>query len=88
MGGRFTFHLGDVTNTNASNDLKGFSVEYEAVVLNVSTNNAGTTLQNTASLDWSTPHTALPPVQATAITVIEPAVTVKKKGKPINGRGW
>jgi len=81
-GRTVTFDLGDVTNTNASNDLKGFSVEYEAVVLNVSTNNAGTTLQNTASLDWSTPHTALPPVQATAITVIEPAITVNKKVSP------
>ena len=81
-GRTVTFDLGDVTNTNASNDLKGFSVEYEAVVLNVSTNNAGTTLQNTASLDWSTPHTALPPVQATAITVIEPTITVNKKVSP------
>ena len=44
-GKTVTFDLGDVTNTNASNDLKGFSVEYEAVVLNVSSNKAGTDTQ-------------------------------------------
>ena len=32
-GKTLTFDLGDVTNSNASNDLKGFSIEYESVVL-------------------------------------------------------
>ena len=47
-GKTLTFDLGDVTNSNASNDLKGFSIEYEAVVLNVASNKAAKTLKNAA----------------------------------------
>ena len=80
-GKTVTFNLGDVTNTNVSDDLKGFTVEYEAVVLNVRSNQQNTKLTNNAKLDWLN-HPELPAVTSSAITVIEPTITVNKTVNP------
>jgi fimbrial isopeptide formation D2 family protein len=58
-GQKLTFNLGDVVNTNPDRQLHGFTVQYKAVVLNVSSNVAGKTLTNSAKLTW-TDHTELP----------------------------
>ncbi|MDA7885309.1 DUF11 domain-containing protein [Pirellulales bacterium] len=80
-GKTVTFNLGDVTNTNVSDDLKGFTVEYEAVVLNVRSNQQNTKLTNNAKLDWLN-HPELPAVTSSAVTVIEPTITVNKTVNP------
>ena len=80
-GKTVTFDLGDVTNTNVSDDLKGFTVEYETVVLNVRSNQQNTKLKNNAKLDWLN-HPELPAVTSSAVTVIEPTVSVNKKVSP------
>ena len=80
-GKTVTFDLGDVTNTNTSDDLKGFTVEYETVVLNVRNNQQNTKLKNKAKLDWLN-HPELPVVTSSAVTVIEPTVTVSKTVNP------
>ena len=80
-GKTVTFNLGDVTNTNVSDDLKGFTVEYEAVVLNVRSNQQNTKLTNNAKLDWLN-HPELPAVTSSAVTVIEPTITVNKTVSP------
>ena len=85
-GKTLTFDLGDVTNSNASNDLKGFSIEYEAVVLNVASNKAGKTLKNAAELTWTStaPVHSAGPAHSDPITVIEPEITVQKTVSPKN----
>ena len=80
-GKTVTFNLGDVTNTNVSDDLKGFTVEYEAVVLNVRSNQQNTKLTNNAKLDWLN-HPELAAVTSSAVTVIEPTITVNKTVSP------
>ncbi|MEO1991561.1 MAG: hypothetical protein ABGW78_06485 [Pirellulales bacterium] len=82
-GTRVAFNLGNITNASTSNDLKGFSIEYKAVVLNVRGNTAGTKLRNTAGLAWTSPTGgSLPPVQSDPITVIEPTIEVTKTVNP------
>ncbi len=80
-GQTVTFSLGDVTNANAGTAQQGITFRYEAVVLNVSTNKAGTQLRNNAKLTW-TGHTNLPAAQSGPVTVIEPKLTIDKSVTP------
>jgi uncharacterized repeat protein (TIGR01451 family) len=76
-GRTVTFALGDVVNVNTDRQLHGITVRYEAVVLNVSSNVAGKTLTNSATLSW-TGHNELPAAKSGPVTVIEPKLTVAK----------
>ncbi len=78
-GRTVTFNLGDVINKNPT--LSGVTLRYEAVVLNVSTNKAGTQLTNNAKLTW-TGHTELPAAKSGPVTVIEPKLTIDKSVTP------
>jgi uncharacterized repeat protein (TIGR01451 family)/fimbrial isopeptide formation D2 family protein len=78
-GRTLTFSLGNITNTNQA--LAGIRLRFEAVVLNVSSNVAGKTLTNSAKLDWID-HTELPAATSSAVTVIEPKLTVAKTASP------
>ncbi|MFM8539615.1 MAG: isopeptide-forming domain-containing fimbrial protein, partial [Planctomycetaceae bacterium] len=80
-GRTVTFSLGDITNANAGTTLQGITLRYQAVVLNVSSNRAGTQLRNNAKLTW-TGHTGLPAAQSAPVTVIEPRVTIDKSVTP------
>ena len=80
-GQTVTFSLGDVTNATTGEDRRGITFRYEAVVLNVSGNRAGTQLRNNAKLTW-TGHTGLPAAQSGPVTVIEPRVTIDKSVTP------
>lgn len=80
-GRTVTFDLGDVTNANGTDTLQGITLQYEAVVLNVSGNKAGTQLRNNAKLTW-TGHSELPATRSGPVTVIEPKLTVQKTVSP------
>ena len=80
-GRTVTFNLGDVTNASSTDTLQGITLQYEAVVLNVSGNKAGTQLRNNAKLTW-TGHTELPATRSGPVTVIEPKLTVQKTASP------
>ena len=80
-GQTLTFTLGDIVNTNPDRQLHGFTVQYKAVVLNVSSNVAGKTLTNNAKLTW-TGHTALPAAKSGPVTVIEPKLAIDKSVTP------
>ena len=80
-GRTVTFSLGDVVNTNPDQQLHGITLRYRAVVLNVSTNTSGKTLQNSAKLSW-TGHAELPAARSAAVTVIEPKLTIDKSVSP------
>ena len=82
-GRTLTFNFGDITNSNTSDDLKGLSLQYKAVVLNVKGNDPGKKLTNKASLDWSSPQTVIPiEVQSDPVTLIKPIITVDKTVSP------
>jgi uncharacterized repeat protein (TIGR01451 family)/fimbrial isopeptide formation D2 family protein len=77
-GRTLTFNVGDIVNANTDRKLYGFTLQYQAVVLNVSSNIINKTLTNSAKLDW-TGHAELPAVvSATPVTVIEPKLKVDK----------
>ena len=82
-GRTLTFNFGDITNSNTSDELKGLSLQYKAVVLNVKGNDPGKKLTNKASLDWSSPQTVIPiEVQSDPVTLIKPIITVDKTVSP------
>ena len=76
-GQKLTFTLGDIHNTNPDRQLHGFTLRYETVVLNVSSNISNQTLTNSAKLTW-TDHTELPAAKAPPVTVIEPKLKIDK----------
>ena len=76
-GQTLTFTLGDIVNTNPDRQLHGFTLQYQAVVLNVSSNISNKTLTNSAKLTW-TDHTELPAAKAPPVTVIEPKLKIDK----------
>jgi len=80
-GRTVTFSLGDVTNAGSNDTLRGITLEYEAVVLNVSSNKANTQLRNNAKLSW-TGHTELPAARSGPLRVIEPQLTLVKSVSP------
>lgn len=76
-GRTVTFDLGTVTNSATDRSLRGVTLRYEAVVLNVSSNVNFKTLTNSAKLTW-TDHTDLPAATSGPVTVIEPKLKVTK----------
>ncbi len=76
-GQTLTFTLGDIVNTNPDRQLHGFTLRYQTVVLNVSSNISNKTLTNSAKLTW-TDHTELPAAKSSPVTVIEPKLKIDK----------
>jgi large repetitive protein len=76
-GRTLTFTLGDIVNTNPDRQLHGFTLRYQTVVLNVSSNISNKTLTNSAKLTW-TDHTELPAAKSSPVTVIEPKLKIDK----------
>lgn len=76
-GRTITFDLGDVTNADRDNAVaETITLTYRAVVLNVSSNQGGTTLGNAAELTWGADGSLA--VAAADITVIEPLLDLTK----------
>ncbi|HTX91046.1 MAG TPA: SdrD B-like domain-containing protein, partial [Anaerolineales bacterium] len=86
-GGTVTFDFGDVTNSNLANSSpETITVVYRAVVLNTSTNQSGTKLNNSAVFTW-TGLGAAPITDATPdVTVVEPVLQTTKS-VVVNGSG-
>lgn len=79
-GGTVTFDLGTLTNDNTDNSVaETITLTYQAVALNVSGNQAGTQLNNSARLSWSNGSAT---ASAANVTVIEPAIQVGKSVSP------
>ena len=79
-----TVQLGDVINSDNDGNLEQYLLEYRVVVQNVASNQAGTTLNNAATVSfWNTlsQTQTLTPVNTT-LTVAEPVVTVGKAVNP------
>ena len=76
-GQTLTFTLGNIVNANPDRQLHGFTLRYETVVLNVSSNISNKTLTNSAKLTW-TDHTELPAAKSSPVTVIEPKLKIDK----------
>jgi fimbrial isopeptide formation D2 family protein/uncharacterized repeat protein (TIGR01451 family) len=71
--------FGTVTDTNLANDTDGsITIEYQAVVMNVSGNQAGTSLDNTAVFSWNNDSDTELTRDAADVTVREPQVDVTK----------
>ncbi len=78
-GQSFTFTLGTITNVNRDNTVEErVDIQFNAVVLNISSNQAGTTLRNEAQLviDGGAGGTAT--VYSSDLTIIEPTVSITK----------
>jgi LPXTG-site transpeptidase (sortase) family protein len=75
-GNQATYSLGTITNTNTDDaTLETITIEYRSVVLNVTGNQGGSTLSNTASFTWLNSSAS---DTGDSITVVEPTVTVDK----------
>ncbi len=82
-GQNFTFTLGTITNANRDNAVdETIQIVFRAVVLNVSGNQAGTNLINSATLkiDGGAGGTAI--VNSSPATVIEPVINTSKSVLP------
>ncbi|PWH17984.1 MAG: hypothetical protein DDG59_07150, partial [Anaerolineae bacterium] len=81
-GRQITFNFGDLTNTNNTNSVaETITITYRAVILNVSSNQAGGQRNNAAALTWGT-SSSLPSVSAPNITIIEPVINTSKTVTP------
>jgi len=79
-GRTVTFNLGNITNANTDNAVaETITLTYRAVVLNVSGNQAGTLLNNSARLSWSNGSVT---ASAPNVTVIEPVIQIAKSVSP------
>ena len=84
-GQTLTFNLGNLTNADVSaNPIETITIVYRAIVLNVLSNQAGTTLTNSAVFKYN--GTALAPVAAPPVTLIKPDVPVTKTVNPSAGQ--
>jgi len=82
-GNLLTFDLGDIDNTNHTDAVETIDIVYRAVVVNVASNQDGTTISNSAVLSWT--GGSLPAESAPVITVIEPKLLVSKVPSPNQG---
>jgi fimbrial isopeptide formation D2 family protein/uncharacterized repeat protein (TIGR01451 family) len=83
-GRTVTFNLGTITNTNTNNTVaETLSLTYRAVVLNVSGNQNGTKLNNSAVVSWG--GGSLAAVSAPDVTVIEPVLDTAKTAQVGSG---
>jgi LPXTG-site transpeptidase (sortase) family protein len=79
---QLTFDFGAITNLNDNTTPDTITVVLRAVVLNVALNQGGATLTNTSLFNWTVGgvgHTVNQQAPTTAVSVIEPAVTVQKQ---------
>src|SRR5262249_23297214 len=84
-GQTLTFNLGDVTNRSTDPTfVDSLPFVYDAVVLNVPGNVAGTTLSNAAQVLWNSGANHSNTASASPVTVIEPQVTTTKS---VSGAG-
>jgi len=84
MGNQITFDLGTVVNTNRDNGVtETIVIRYTAVALNVTGNQSGTNLTNSAVLSWT--GGSLPAASAPNVTVIEPYLGINKTVSPNSG---
>ncbi len=78
-GQSFTFTLGTITNANRDNSVEErVDIQFNAVVLNVSANQAGTTLRNEAQMVIDGGAGGMATVYSSDLTVIEPMVSITK----------
>jgi LPXTG-site transpeptidase (sortase) family protein len=78
-GNVLTFNFGNITNSNTDNSTaETIVIIYRAVVLDVFSNQAGTQLNNAATVSWTSngPQAQLTPT--TNITLLEPHITTAK----------
>lgn len=81
-GQTIQFNLGDLDNDNRDNTTdETIVISYDVVVLNVTGNQHGTGLNNTARINWVDNVGTQPTVSATDVTVVEPNVTVDVKAE-------
>jgi LPXTG-site transpeptidase (sortase) family protein len=82
-GRTVTFDLGTLTNTDRDNLIpETITLEYEVLVLNISSNQPGTLLHNSALYSWASSSQT---VSAQDITVIGPTVNIDKTIVPSSG---
>lgn len=84
-GNQVTFDFGDITNSATDNSARTFDFSYQAVVVNVSSNQDGTKLTNSAVIEWNSLDEKgnsvtknVGPVSAANVTVISPELQVTK----------
>lgn len=78
-GRTVTWDFGTVTDANLSNNTDGsITIEYQAVVLNVAGNQAGTSLDNSATFTWNNDSNTAVTRDAADVTVREAVVEVTK----------
>ncbi len=73
------FDFGDIVNTNTNNTAEIIEVTYDVYVTNVSTNQAGTTLDNSAYISYNSGEETESVSADHDITVIEPDLEVLKE---------
>ncbi len=79
-GRTVTFDFGNLTNANTDNSAaETITMTYRVVVLNVSGNQSGTLLNNSARLSWSNGSST---ASAANVTVIEPTIQISKSVSP------
>jgi len=82
-GQSVVFNLANITNADVVNSTpETITIRYTAVVLDVTGNQSGTQLNNSAVFSWT--GNSLPAVSAPNVTVIEPTVNTGKVVVPTN----
>lgn len=86
-GPQVTFKLGQVVNSNAVNsDADTITITYDAVVLNTTGTNRGTSLANAATFLWDGGTVAsIGPASAPAVVVHEPQLSIRKDASKGSG---
>jgi uncharacterized repeat protein (TIGR01451 family)/fimbrial isopeptide formation D2 family protein len=82
-GGLVQFTLGNLTNSNTDNAIaETLTVQFSAVALNITSNQQGTQLSNSAVFSWDGGTQTSSPV---VVNIVEPAITVNKTALPVTG---
>ena len=81
-GTTIQFNLGSITNSSASDET--LTIAFTAVVTNVAANQDGTSLSNSATVNWTDGTKSSDPV---ILTVDEPALSVTKNVSATSGDG-
>ncbi len=70
-----TFNFGNISNSNNSAEAEVITLTYQAIVTNISTNDAGDTLTNTARFSWTGGSVS---TSGPTLTILEPRIDVQK----------
>lgn len=76
VGNNLTFSFGDIVNNTIDDSPACVVIEFNALVLNVPGNNAGTTLTNRAT---ASANNGTSPEATTTVTVVEPNLQIEKR---------